>query len=133
MLPPPTFVSLRYPLLILGRKDKNANGKVIVPWPGTVLHYYAATEIVRWEDFELDYENPDEKYGSFGNGVTADGFVPNEFPWLHPPTIVPQPERKAEPATQVLAAPSNILFRVMSQVLRMLGGGAHSRGRSAKA
>ncbi|CAP97906.1 Pc22g06180 [Penicillium rubens Wisconsin 54-1255] len=47
---------------------KNDNGKVIVPWPGTVLHYYAATEIVRWEDFDLVYENPDEKYASFGNG-----------------------------------------------------------------
>ncbi|KAJ5544974.1 hypothetical protein N7535_006639 [Penicillium sp. DV-2018c] len=112
---------------------KNAKGKVIVPWPGTVLHYYAATEIVRWEDFELNYENPDDKYGSFGNGVTADGFVPNKFPWLHPPPTVPQPERKAKLATKVLAAPSNVLFRVMSQVLRMLGGRTHSRERSAKA
>ncbi|KAJ5380348.1 uncharacterized protein N7496_002776 [Penicillium cataractarum] len=65
--------------------DKNANGKIIVPWPGTVLHYYAATEIIRWEDFDLEYENPAEKYASFGNGVTADGFVPDRFPWVIPP------------------------------------------------
>lgn len=65
--------------------DKNANGKVIVPWPGTVLHYYAATEIIRWEDFELEYEDPADKYASFGNGVTADGFVPDQFPWVISP------------------------------------------------
>lgn len=65
--------------------DKNSRGKVIVPWPGTVLHYYAATEIVRWEDFDLEYENPAEKYASFGNGVTTDGFVPEQFPWVIPP------------------------------------------------
>ena len=65
--------------------DKNANGKVIVPWPGTVLHYYAATEIIRWEDFELEYEDPADKYASFGNGVTADGFFPDQFPWVISP------------------------------------------------
>jgi hypothetical protein len=59
---------------------------VIVPWPGTVLHYYKATEIVRWEDFDLVYETPRNRFASFGNGVTANGFVPNRFPWLHHPT-----------------------------------------------
>ncbi|KAI2730638.1 hypothetical protein CBS147332_2490 [Penicillium roqueforti] len=83
--------------------DKNDNGKVVVPWPGTVLHYYAATEIIRWEDFDLVYENPDEKYASFGNGVTVDGFVPDHFPWVHPPTEFQKPERNAEPTSQVLA------------------------------
>ncbi|KAJ5597825.1 hypothetical protein N7537_007909 [Penicillium hordei] len=78
---------------------KNDNGKVVVPWPGTVLHYYAATEIVRWEDFDLVYENPDEKYASFGNGVTIDGFVPNHFPWVHPPTDIQKPERNVEPGS----------------------------------
>lgn len=68
-----------------GSIDKNDNGKIIVPWPGTVLHYYAATEIIRWEDFDLEYENPAERYASFGNGVTADGFVPDQFPWVIPP------------------------------------------------
>ncbi|KAJ5961998.1 hypothetical protein N7501_006939 [Penicillium viridicatum] len=100
---------------------KNDNGKVVVPWPGTVLHYYAATEIVRWEDFDLVYENPDEKYASFGNGVTIDGFVPNHFPWLHPPTDIQKPERNVEPASRVLAPPSNVLYRVTSQVLHLLG------------
>ncbi|KAL5361448.1 hypothetical protein BJX96DRAFT_165901 [Aspergillus floccosus] len=48
---------------------KNRDGKVIVPWPGTVLHYYAATRI-------------GHEYESFGNGITQDGFVPDEFPWV---------------------------------------------------
>jgi hypothetical protein len=100
--------------------DKNDNGKVIVPWPGTVLHYYAATEIVRWEDFDLVYENPDEKYASFGNGVTIDGFVPSRFPWVHPPTDIEKPEMNAEPAS-LLLAPSNMLYRVTSQFLQLLG------------
>lgn len=72
--------------------DKNDNGKIIVPWPGTVLHYYAATEIIRWEDFDLEYENPAEKYASFGNGVTAEGFVPDQFPWVIPPIQQERPE-----------------------------------------
>ncbi|KAF9890793.1 hypothetical protein FE257_005363 [Aspergillus nanangensis] len=59
---------------------KNQMGKVVVPWPGTILHYYAATEIVRWEDFDLRFEG--HAFGSFGNGVTADGFVPDSFPWV---------------------------------------------------
>ncbi|KAJ9484256.1 hypothetical protein VN97_g9131 [Penicillium thymicola] len=100
---------------------KNDNGKVVVPWPGTVLHYYAATEIVRWEDFDLVYENPDEKYASFGNGVTIDGFMPNHFPWVHPPTDIQKPERNVEGASRVRAPPSNVLYRVTSQVLHLLG------------
>ncbi|KAJ5415713.1 hypothetical protein N7465_004408 [Penicillium sp. CMV-2018d] len=100
---------------------KNDNGKVVVPWPGTVLHYYAATEIVRWEDFDIVYENPDEKYASFGNGVTIDGFVPNHFPWVHPPPDIQKPERNVEPASRVLAPPSNVLYRVTNQVLHLLG------------
>ncbi|KUM57415.1 hypothetical protein ACN42_g9774 [Penicillium freii] len=71
---------------------KNRSGKVIVPWPGTVLHYYKATEIIRWEDFGLVYESPGDQFASFGNGVTADGFVPNRFPWLHPPSDFQKPE-----------------------------------------
>ncbi|KGO78366.1 hypothetical protein PITC_068290 [Penicillium italicum] len=106
--------------LILSGTDKNDNGKVVVPWPGTVLHYYAATEIVRWEDFDLVYENPDDKYASFGNGVTIDGFVPNHFPWVHPPTDFGKPERNVEPASQVLA-PSNVLYRLTNYVLQLLG------------
>ncbi|KAK2469089.1 hypothetical protein H9L39_19357, partial [Fusarium oxysporum f. sp. albedinis] len=44
-----------------------SNEKVIVPWPGTILHYYAATEIVRWEDYDLKFEEDDQKFASFGN------------------------------------------------------------------
>lgn len=116
-LPSPSFAHW----LIYGGTDKNDNGKVVVPWPGTVLHYYAATEIVRWEDFDLVYENPDDKYASFGNGVTSDGFVPNNFPWVHPPTDFRKPEVNVEPASQVLAPPSNVLYRVTNQVLQLLG------------
>lgn len=63
--------------------DKLPNGKVIVPWPGTILHYYAATEIVRWEDYDLRFDEDAQKFASFGNGVTVEGFNPTGLPWLH--------------------------------------------------
>ncbi|KAJ0129473.1 Branched-chain-amino-acid aminotransferase, cytosolic [Fusarium oxysporum f. sp. albedinis] len=56
--------------------------KVIVPWPGTILHYYAATEIVRWENYDLKFEQDDQKFASFGNGITEEGFTPKSIPWL---------------------------------------------------
>ncbi|KAG5978785.1 hypothetical protein E4U55_005950 [Claviceps digitariae] len=58
------------------------NGKVIVPWPGTILHYYAATQIVRWEDYELRFRDAAQRYASFGNGITEEGFDPEVLPWL---------------------------------------------------
>ncbi|KAK7963574.1 monooxygenase [Apiospora saccharicola] len=61
---------------------KTESGKVIVPWPGTMLHYYRATEVVRWEDFDLRFQDESMKYGSFGNGITSEGFAPKEIPWL---------------------------------------------------
>ncbi|CAG8901248.1 unnamed protein product [Penicillium egyptiacum] len=61
---------------------KNENGKVTVPWPGTMLHYYRATQTIRWEDFELRHFSPSLRYDSFGNGLTVEGFVPEEFPWV---------------------------------------------------
>ncbi|KAB8244966.1 hypothetical protein BDV35DRAFT_394362 [Aspergillus flavus] len=64
---------------------KNKDGKIIVPWPGTTTHYYAATEIIRWEDFDLMFEDPAQRYMSFGNGVTKDGFKPESIPWVQPP------------------------------------------------
>ncbi|RAH67444.1 flavin-containing monooxygenase [Aspergillus aculeatinus CBS 121060] len=64
---------------------KNKEGRVVVPWPGTNHHYYAATEIVRWEDFDLRFEDPTQKYASFGNGVTEDGFAPEFIPWVLTP------------------------------------------------
>ncbi|GKU10037.1 unnamed protein product [Fusarium langsethiae] len=62
---------------------KLPNGKVIVPWPGTILHYYAATEIVRWEDYDIRFEDDDQMFASFGNGITIDGFTPEDIPWVH--------------------------------------------------
>ncbi|TXB97931.1 hypothetical protein FocTR4_00016900, partial [Fusarium oxysporum f. sp. cubense] len=56
--------------------------KVIVPWPGTILHYYAATEIVRWENYDLKFEQDDQKFASFGNGITEEGFTPKSIPRL---------------------------------------------------
>ncbi|KAF4437165.1 hypothetical protein F53441_13099 [Fusarium austroafricanum] len=61
---------------------KLPNKKVIVPWPGTILHYYAATEIVRWEDYDLKFEETDQEFASFGNGITVEGFTPDSIPWL---------------------------------------------------
>lgn len=67
--------------------DKTSDGKVIVPWPGTILHYYAATEIMRWEDYDLRFEDELQKYSSFGNGITTEGFTPDALPWLIRPHI----------------------------------------------
>ncbi|EXK79850.1 hypothetical protein FOQG_15575 [Fusarium oxysporum f. sp. raphani 54005] len=61
---------------------KDTNKKVIVPWPGTILHYYAATEIVRWEDYDLEFDEDNQKFASFGNGITVEGFTPDSIPWL---------------------------------------------------
>ncbi|EXL63653.1 hypothetical protein FOPG_20074 [Fusarium oxysporum f. sp. conglutinans race 2 54008] len=61
---------------------KLPNNKVIVPWPGTILHYYAATEIVRWEDYDLKFDDNNQKFASFGNGITVEGFTPDSVPWL---------------------------------------------------
>ena len=88
--------------------DKNANGKVVVPWPGTVLHYYAATTIVRWEDFDLEYANPSDKYSSFGNGVTLDGFCPDNFPWVHPPSAPKLVRDASEQPNNVLKVRSRL-------------------------
>jgi hypothetical protein len=60
--------------------DKLPNEKVIVPWPGTILHYYAATEIVRWEDYDLEFDEDEQKFASFGNGITVEGFTPHSIP-----------------------------------------------------
>ncbi|KAG7408174.1 hypothetical protein Forpe1208_v012437 [Fusarium oxysporum f. sp. rapae] len=61
---------------------KDMNKKVIVPWPGTILHYYAATDIVRWEDYDLEFDDDKQKFASFGNGITVEGFNPDRIPWL---------------------------------------------------
>ncbi|KAH7461134.1 hypothetical protein FOMA001_g19272 [Fusarium oxysporum f. sp. matthiolae] len=61
---------------------KDSNKKVIVPWPGTILHYYAATEIVRWEDYDLEFDEDNQKFASFGNGITVEGFTLDSIPWL---------------------------------------------------
>ncbi|KAJ6786216.1 hypothetical protein PWT90_11112 [Aphanocladium album] len=61
---------------------KAESGRVIVPWPGTTLHYYKATDIMRWEDFDLRFKDTSNKYSSFGNGITKEGFAPTTVPWL---------------------------------------------------
>lgn len=62
---------------------KTSNGKVIVPWPGTMLHYYAATKIVRWEDYDIEFEDKKQRFASFGNGITIEGFNPENIPWIY--------------------------------------------------
>ncbi|KAI4599565.1 hypothetical protein KJ359_002012 [Pestalotiopsis sp. 9143b] len=76
------WVQSRMPEMVWSEAYKRPNGKVIVPWPGTILHYYAATEFVRWEEYDLVFEEEDQKCASFGNGVTIDGFKPEQVPWL---------------------------------------------------
>ncbi|CZR53618.1 related to monooxigenase [Phialocephala subalpina] len=54
---------------------KNTKGKVFIPWPGTISHFVATTEFIRWEDFEYVWEQGN-KYASLGNVVTKLGLVP---------------------------------------------------------
>jgi hypothetical protein len=56
-----------------------------VPWPGTYLHYSQAVRIVRWEDYDLVFEDPEQKFGSFGNGISSDGIGSDNVPWLNAP------------------------------------------------
>ncbi|KAL2202390.1 monooxygenase [Sarocladium strictum] len=61
---------------------KNSAGKVFVPWPGTIYHFLQATSLVRWEDFDFKWSDPANKYASFGNGITKEGFAFESPPWL---------------------------------------------------
>jgi hypothetical protein len=54
---------------------------VFLPWPGTIMHYVRTTELIRWEDFDFVWDSKN-KYDSLGNGVTEEGFAPENFPWL---------------------------------------------------
>ncbi|WJG35909.1 uncharacterized protein FOBCDRAFT_140752, partial [Fusarium oxysporum Fo47] len=71
------------------------NGKVIVPWPGTIVHYYAATEIVRWEDYDIRFENDKQKFASYGNGITREGYTPDSIPWLNHTDRYLRPQTKS--------------------------------------
>lgn len=84
-MPPPELTPVRLKVCNI---DKTPDGKVIVPWPGTILHYYAATEIVRWEDYDLRFKEDAQKFASFGNGVTLEGFAPKDLPWLHRSDVI---------------------------------------------
>lgn len=64
------------------RTDKNSKGKVFAPWPGTISHYVQATSTVRWEDFDLSWADPENKYASFGNGILKEGVASASPPWL---------------------------------------------------
>jgi len=48
-----------------------------------MLHYYAATEYVRWEHFDIEFSHEDSSFASFGNGITTEGFEPKSLPWLN--------------------------------------------------
>lgn len=48
-----------------------------------MLHYYAATKIVRWEDYDIEFEDKEQKFASFGNGITIEGFNPENIPWIY--------------------------------------------------
>lgn len=62
--------------------DKTPEGKVFVPWPGTIYHYVKATELIRWEDFDFVWQSSDNKYASFGNGIPQEGISVEYPPWL---------------------------------------------------
>jgi hypothetical protein len=37
---------------------------------------------VRWEDYDLKFDEDEQKFASFGNGITVEGFTPDSIPWL---------------------------------------------------
>jgi hypothetical protein len=55
------------------------------------LHYVKTTELIRWEDFDFVWDTMN-KYDSLGNGVTAEGFAPENFPWLRVESIPSGPK-----------------------------------------
>ncbi|KAF2993663.1 hypothetical protein E8E13_000449 [Curvularia kusanoi] len=84
------WVQSRMPKMIFSSECKSwwkfPNGKVVVPWPGSYLHYAQAVRIVRWEDYDLAFEDSEQRFGSFGNGITCDGICSENIPWLHAPS-----------------------------------------------
>jgi hypothetical protein len=46
------------------------------------LHFIKATSFVHWEDFDLVFMDPEQKYTNFGNGATEEGFAPDHPPWV---------------------------------------------------
>ncbi|KAH7304640.1 monooxygenase [Rhexocercosporidium sp. MPI-PUGE-AT-0058] len=61
---------------------KNSRGKVIIPWPGTIYHFMKTTEIIRWEDYDFVFQDPEQKYSSLGNGITREKFTADIPPWF---------------------------------------------------
>ena len=62
--------------------DKNDEGKVYIPWPGTIYHFMRATELIRWEDYDFVFDDPEQKYLSLGNGITKEKFAAEIPPWF---------------------------------------------------
>ena len=73
-------------------------GKVFIPWPGTILHYLRTTELLRWEDFDFEWEH-ENKYASLGNGVTSEGFAAEHPPWLNRETALSVKEVSSAPVS----------------------------------
>ncbi|EXJ82626.1 hypothetical protein A1O3_06439 [Capronia epimyces CBS 606.96] len=48
-------------------KGGKVDGKPAI-WPGSRLHFLRSLERPRFEDFEIDYDDPDDMFSFFGNG-----------------------------------------------------------------
>lgn len=48
-------------------KGGKADGRPAI-WPGSRLHFLRAVEKVRWEDYEIVYEEPENMWAWLGNG-----------------------------------------------------------------
>ena len=55
---------------------------MFIPWPGTVTHYIRTTSLIRWEDFDLVWANPENKYESLGNGITEESVAVDSPSWV---------------------------------------------------
>ena len=57
-------------------KDNNT-GRVNAVWPGSSLHYIEMVETPRWEDYNINYENPHNMFAFMGLGFTQNQVVEN--------------------------------------------------------
>ncbi|KAH8809325.1 hypothetical protein F5884DRAFT_822359 [Xylogone sp. PMI_703] len=46
-------------------------GRVDAVWPGSALHYIEVTENPRWEDFDIKYHHPTNRFNFLGRGFTT--------------------------------------------------------------
>ncbi|KAI9737885.1 MAG: hypothetical protein M1834_009255 [Cirrosporium novae-zelandiae] len=70
----------------------NETGRVNAIWPGSSLHYQEVIKHPRWEDFDIEYEDPKHMWKFLGRGFAKANKVPGEdiSPYLSVDAIDPK-------------------------------------------